>query len=430
MEYILSKLNTTYVLDTNVFLADGTVLKKLNNAELVVPLCVLTEIDNHKNDRGETGLHARKAIRILDELGEQGNLANGVAMGSSMVVVDVIKRMAETPDDQIIETGVEYTKARKNVRDVVVLSNDINLRVKARALGVVAKKYSNAEAETEDDIYSGVKHVQIEPMAIDDLYDQGFIADQGFHLSPNEFLHLRSTEDRSQTALARLHKDGSIKKLAVPAEVFGISSKNMEQACALDALLDTKVPLVTLMGKAGSGKTLLAMAAALEMVMDRHHYEKVMVLRSPIPMGRDVGYLPGSLEEKMDVWAGPIFDAVGVLLSGSTKYNAEYLMDQGVLSIGPPTYMRGRSVHGCVVVIDEAQGLTPHEIKTIVTRMGADSKLIVTGDIYQIDNPTLTAVDNGLTHLVERFRPEWLAAHVKLKKSERSDLAARAAEIL
>lgn len=428
MEYKLAELNTIYVLDTNVFLTDGMVIKKLNNAEIVIPLCVLGEIDKHKNDRGETGLNARRAIRVLDELRDLGNLGNGVRVNDVKVIVDKTGQAPEA-DDRIIEVASRYTRKYLN-RDVIIISNDINLRVKADAHGVKAQKYSTSESETEDDIFSGVRFANVDSKTIDEIHDEGAVDNNGYGLNANEFLHLRSHEDPSQTAIARFHEDGSIKKVHVPKDVFGITSKNMEQACALDALLDTNIPLVTLMGKAGSGKTLLAIAAALEMVTNRHQYERVMVLRAPIPMGKDLGYLPGTLEEKMDVWAGPIFDALGVLLSGASKSNMQYLFDNGLLSIGPPTYIRGRSLHRCVVVIDEAQGLTPHEIKTIVTRMGADSKLIVTGDIYQIDNQSLSAMDNGLTHLVEKFKPEWLAAHIKLTKSERSDLAARAAEIL
>ena len=191
------------------------------------------------------------------------------------------------------------------------------------------------------------------------------------------------------------------------------------------------MPLVTLMGKAGTGKTLIALAAGLHMVCKTGDYRKMMVIRPPIPMGKDLGYLPGDLDEKMEVWAQPILDALGVALDASnSKYGYEYLVHNDLLEIIPPTFIRGRTLAGCVVLIDEAQGLSKHEIKTIVTRLGEDSKLIVTGDINQIDNPQLSATDNGFTHLVEKFRPEPLSAHVKLTRCERSDLAARAAELL
>lgn len=424
----MSRKNTTYVLDTNVLLCDGAAFKKFDKANVVIPIGVLEELDKHKNDRGEVGLNARIAIRLLDEVKEKGSLMKGVKVKTGLTVSVHPHHTDEYVDNQIVDIAAMLVEEGHKV---VVVSNDINLRVKADARGVSSTKYSETSVGDEGDIYSGIRLVKTSSLVINQLHAEGStVVGAEAVLAPNEFVHLRAEENNDHTAIARLCKDGVVRKVRPPKEVFGISSKNMEQACALDALLDADIPLVTLMGKAGTGKTLIGLAAALEMVLVRRKYTRLIVLRPPIPMGKDIGYLPGSLEEKMDVWAGPIFDSLAFLAPSGGKQSVEALFSSGEIEIAPPTYIRGRSLHNCVVLVDEAQGLTPHEMKTIVTRMGQNSKLIVTGDINQIDSPQMSASDNGLTHLVERFRPEILSAHIKLTKSERSDLAARAAEIL
>lgn len=416
------------MLDTNVLLCDGSAFKKFDKANVVIPIGVLEEIDKHKSDRGEVGLNARIAIRGLDEIKDAGSLFKGIKIRKGLTVMTHPHHTRDYVDDQIVEIAVKLVEAGDKV---VVVSNDINLRVKVDAKGISSIKYSESLIGGDDDIYAGVRLAKISSSIINALHSEGSaVTGVENTLAPNEFVHLRSEENNDHTAIGRLHKDGVVRKVRPPKEVFGITSKNMEQACAFDVLLDSDIPLVTLMGKAGTGKTLIGLAAALDMVITKRKYARLIVLRPPIPMGKDIGYLPGSLEEKMDVWAGPIFDALAVLAPSGGKQGVEALFNSGEIEIAPPTYIRGRSLHNCVVLVDEAQGLTPHEIKTIVTRMGQNSKLIVTGDINQIDNPQMSASDNGLTHLVERFRPEILSAHVKLTKSERSDLAARAAEIL
>lgn len=426
----MNKSMPTYVMDTNVLLTDGFILNKLDKLNVIVPLIVIQELDKHKTDAGETGLHARRAIRSLNELMLKGNLVEGVQAKDALFVKVIPSDDTDlTPDDQIIAIAKKLSTKTKKAK---IMSNDVALRVKANIIGVASEEYKSGQmVQTDEDLFSGLKYLSVPGTMIDKLYQEGSldIPEYAGLLQPHEFVNLRSEINDTHTALGRMCTDGKIRKLAKIKDTFGIHSKNVEQACALELLLDKNVPLVTLMGKAGTGKTLLALAACLELVVSKKEYQKIIILRSPIPMGRDIGFLPGTLEEKMDVWAGPIYDSLKVLM-GDTKHTLEYFMDQEIIEIGPPTFIRGRSLKDCIVLVDEAQSLSRHEMKTIATRMAENSKLIVTGDVYQIDNPQLSAVDNGFSHLVEKFKPEVLSGHMKLTKCERSDLAARAAELL
>lgn len=416
----------SYVVDTNVFLSDGSFLKKGINANTIyIPLGVLKELDKHKSTPGEVGLNARKTLRILDEARDLGSLLDGVQMPEGFELKVVKGQDDLQVDDQVIQIA----KAIQST----VLSNDINLRVRADGEGVKADKYrSNLVVETDDDIYSGLHTAYISSSDIDGIIAGIPEASSGLQkLNHNEFVLLKSLDNDKHTLLCRMGSDGVVRKITTYRNVFGLSSRNIEQACALDVLLDDRVPLVTMMGKAGSGKTLLALGAALHMTLEQRSYERILVIRPPIPMGKDIGFLPGTLEEKMSAWSHPILDSLDFLAhAGGKKFDVDSLMHSGQLSIEPPTFIRGRTLANCVVLIDEAQGLSQHEVKSLVTRLGSNSKLIITGDVAQIDSPGLSAVDNGFSHLVDKFKTEPLSAHIKLTKCERSDLAARAAEIL
>lgn len=417
----------TFVVDTNVLLSDGNLFKKMGGKEIVVPLIVVEELDKHKTFPGDVGANARAAIRYLEDSIRYGDLLAGVETDDGVKVkVEMVSRIdGEKPDDTIIRT------AKSMKRGVTILSNDAHLRIKAHIEGLVAVKHTKDLFAKEDGSYSGVFTVNVSSQTINLMYQQGFVELPDLEELPiNSFVLLKSEENEKQTGVVRVVGNGRAEKISTNKDVFGIRAKNLEQSCAVELLLDTDVPLVTLVGGAGSGKTLLALAAGLELVMVKKQYRKLVIIRPPIPMGRDIGFLPGSLEEKMEAWAGPIMDNLEVLLNTNIKYNFGHLLETGMIEIAPPTFIRGRSLNNACILIDEAQSLTLHEIKTLVTRVGDNSKIILTGDIHQIDNPKVSAEDNGLTELFEAFKPYSLAGHVTLNKCERSGLASLAAAIL
>lgn len=417
----------TFVVDTNVLISDGHLFKQMGGKEIIVPLIVVEELDKHKTAPGDVGANSRTAIRYLEDSIQYGNLLDGVetADGVRIQIKIVDKIEGEKPDDTIIRT------AKSLNRDVTILSNDAHLRIKAHTEGMVAVKHTKDLFAHEDGSYAGVFSITVAPQIINAMYTQGFVELPELEDMPiNAFVLLKSMENEKQTGVVRVVGNCRAEKISTNKDVFGIRAKNLEQSCAVDILLDTDVPLVTLVGGAGSGKTLLALAAGLELVMAKKQYKKLVIIRPPIPMGRDIGFLPGSLEEKMAAWAGPIMDNLEVLLNNNVKSNFDHLVESGVIEIMPPTFIRGRSLSNAVILIDEAQSLTLHEVKTLVTRVGDNAKVILTGDIHQIDNPKVSAEDNGLTELVEAFKPYSLAGHVTLNKCERSSLASLAAAIL
>lgn len=419
-------LNKKLVVDTNVLLSDGSALKKLGQVEINIPFIVLQELDKHKTSPGEVGLNARTVIKSLDQLRTEGDLRKGVLNKEGALIRILPEQDKElTPDDQIIAAASE-------IKDVLILSNDINLRVKASLKGISAEGYSGNGVDLDEvDSFTGVSELIVEPEVIDQLHANGTIyipECEQYH--PNEYIKFSDAYNKKHTAVGRVVDDVTIQKLKNIKSVFGLQPKNLEQSCALDLLLDIDIPLVSLMGLAGSGKTLISLAAALELVMNRQDYQKIVIMRPPIPMGKDIGYLPGGLEEKMRVWMGPIIDNFEMLMGDNNKFSLDYLLHSGLVEIAPPTFIRGRSIAHSVLLVDEVQSLTTHEIKTIVSRLHESSKLIMTGDVRQIDNPKLSAADNGFSKLVEVFKPYDLAGHITLTKCERGTLAQLAAELL
>ncbi len=434
----------SYVLDTNVLLHDPQALFKFADNNLIIPITVIEEIDRFKKDLNETGRNARYVSRVLDGLRRQGHLMTGVKLesgGSLRVVLHTGKAMDRLPPELIDDRGDNRILAvALDLKDAgehpVFVTKDTNLRIKADALGLVAEDYSSDKVEV-DDLYSGFSELMVEKAQIDQYYEKGFLDLEGDFL-PNQFLTLIDSSNPSHTALGRY--DRIMRRvhalIPMPKEgVWGIHSRNREQQFALDLLMNDDIQLVSLVGKAGTGKTLLAIAVGLYKSADEGSYNRLLVSRPVFPLGKDLGFLPGDIEEKLAPWMQPIFDNVELLLGtveeqGKRKRGYKELVDLGLLEIEALTYIRGRSIPKQYLIVDEAQNLTPHEIKTIVTRAGEGTKVVLTGDPYQIDNPYIDASSNGLTYLVEKFKGEEIAGHITLNKGERSPLAELAANLL
>lgn len=438
------RLEKKVVVDTNVILFDATAINKFKNSDIYIPFSVIEEIDRFKRDLGENGRNARHFSRLVDVLRGKGSLAEGVAIESSKSYVFVISDFhfkglppemnLSIPDHRILATA--YSLMKQDPKFVVELvTKDINLRIKADVFGVDATDY-DPENTHLDEMYSGMKEIDIEPAQIDAFYkDRGLELDaEEFKMFANQYLVLKDKSNANHSALGRY--DGKLKKivpLISPTEsLWGIHPRNMEQSFAFDALLNDEMLFVSLVGKAGTGKTLLALAAGLHKTLDEGRFQRLLVSRPIFPMGRDIGYLPGDVEQKLNPWMQPIFDNVEFLLGADKKAagRAQELINQGMLNIEPLTYIRGRSIPNQYLIVDESQNLTPHEIKTIVTRAGQGTKVVLTGDSFQIDNPYIDASNSGLTYSVERFKGQFISAHVTLSKGERSELAELAANIL
>ena len=334
-------------------------------------------------------------------------------------------------DNRILNTALVLKKEFASSA-VELISKDINLRIKADVYGIAAKDYDSNEVN-RDNLYEGYKEVSVDGDDLELFYGEGELPVKG-SFYPNQYVVLKNTDNESFLGIGRYdQKSKSIVKLFnAENSIWGIHANNMEQAFALDALLNDDIKLVSLVGKAGTGKTLLAIAAGLHKTLDESEFKKLLVSRPIFPMGRDIGYLPGTVEEKLNPWMQPIFDNVEFLMGSDKKAagRAQELMNQGMLSIEPLTYIRGRSIPQQFLIVDEAQNLTPHEIKTIITRAGKGTKIVLTGDVYQIDNPYLDSANSGLTYAMDKFRDHAIAAHVILTKGERSELAELASNIL
>jgi PhoH-like ATPase len=433
----------TFVLDTNVLVHNPQAVFLFKENNVIIPLVVVEELDNLKKYQDERGRAARQCSRILDELRERGSLTKGVKLdhGGTLRV--------ETALNGPLPEGLELGKAdnsilrvalglKKRGDDVRFVSKDINARIKADALGVDAEDFENAKVNI-DELYRGWVELEVAKDVIDQFYKDkritGAPALLGQTLYPNEFVLFRSADNPNQSALGRVSEDMSVLPLTHgERDAWGVRALNVEQKFALDLLLSDEVELVTLVGTAGTGKTLLAMAAGLQRTVEDKRYKKVLISRPVIPLGKDIGYLPGTKDEKLRHWMQPIFDNLEYLFHNDDEEDdssqIDYLMETNKLEMEAVTYIRGRSLPRQFVVVDEAQNLTPHEIKTIVSRAGEGTKVVITGDPYQIDNPYLDSESNGLTYLVEKFKGQARFGHVTMTRSERSPLAALAAQLL
>jgi len=440
-------MRKNFILDTNVLLHDPRALFHFEDNQVVIPIYVIEEIDQFKRDLSELGRNARQVARYLDQFRTEGRIAEGVKLenGGMLKVVfserDLPKALAngQGTDNRILAVALDV-KEREPAVPAIFVTKDTNLRIRADALGLVAEDYDAEKVEISD-IYTGMQELPVTAAAVDDFYNTGELPlDQikGVSFAPNEFVLLRDRDNAQHSAMGKYRADKHrvVALLRMPKEgVWGIRPRNKEQSFAIDLLLNDEIKLVTLVGKAGTGKTLLAIAAGLHKTMEESIYQQLLVSRPIFPLGRDLGYLPGSVEEKLNPWMQPIFDNVEFLMNLSRaerKAGRSYheLIDLGILAIEALTYIRGRSIPNQFIIVDEAQNLTPHEVKTILTRVGDNTKIVLTGDPYQIDNPYVDSTNNGLIHVVNRFKPEKLAGHVTLSRGERSALAELAANLL
>ena len=435
-----------FVLDTNVLLHDPQAMFRFEDNDLVIPITVIEEIDRFKKDMNEKGRNARQVSRILDGFRAKNKLIEGVPLekgGLLKVQLYTEEAMRGLPpelqvdrgDNRILAVAVELQK--HSVCPVIFVTKDTNLRIKADAVGLEASDYESDKVSI-DELYSGAVEVQMDKDEVDRFYGQGYLPLQGDYY-PNQCVTLIESANPSHSAIGRYNyaMQRVTPLIRSPKEgLWGIHPRNREQQFALNLLLDDNIQLVTLVGKAGTGKTLLAIAAGLHLVADQGNFSRLLVSRPVFPMGRDLGFLPGDIEEKLAPWMQPIFDNVELLLGaveergGKHKRGYKELVDMGILEIEPLTYIRGRSIPKQYMIVDEAQNLTPHEVKTIITRAGEGTKIVLTGDPYQIDNPYVDASSNGLTYTVEKFKGQEIAGHVTLTKGERSSLAELAANLL
>lgn len=431
------------VVDTNVILFDALAICKFQNADVYVPISVIEEIDRFKRDLGENGRNARQFSRFIDMLREKGSLAGGVQLENSETLIHVSLDIAPVgmpseldqakADNRILSTALSLQKQFPK-SSVELITKDINLRIKADVLGINAKDYEPDNVST-DDLYEGYLEIEVSPQEIDQFYrEKRLVLENKTKLYANQYLIMKSSANPNQSAVGRYSQaDKAIVPLKLNSDsVWGINARNVEQSFAMDCLLNEEILFVSLIGKAGTGKTLLAIAAGLHKTLDEAQFQRLLVSRPIFPMGRDIGYLPGDIEQKLNPWMQPIFDNVEFLMGADKKAagRAQELINQGMLNIEPLTYIRGRSIPKQYLIVDEAQNLTPHEIKTIITRAGRGTKVVLTGDVYQIDNPYVDAANSGLTYAVERFKGHPISAHVTLTKGERSELAELAANIL
>ncbi len=436
---VLDQMPKIFILDTNVLLHDPQAIFKFEDNELIIPIYVLEEIDRFKRDSTERGRNAREVGRLIDALREDsgGSLGQGAPVGSGgRLSVYVPERRAElrsalnptSGDNAILQVATELRDKNPD-RPTIFVTMDTNLRVRADALGVKTANYQH-QAIQPDNLKPGV--IELVQPGLDAFFNTGEIQVDDGRLYPNLCVMLRSAEDEKRTGLGRVTSDGKIRRVAVPTEgIMGLRPRNREQTFALDLLLDDSVRLVTLVGAAGTGKTLLALAAGLKRCVQHGAYTRLLVSRPIIPLGRDLGFLPGDIDEKLGPWMKPIFDNLEfLLLSGGKRRGLpelDEMMTSGLIEVEPLTYIRGRSLPQQYVIVDEAQNLTPHEVKTIVTRCGEGTKIVLTGDPYQIDNPYVDAATNGLTFAANRMHSEPLVGHILLQKGERSALANLAA---
>ncbi len=428
------------VIDTNVILFDAQAIFKFRDADVYIPISVIEEIDNFKRDLGENGRNARHFSRQIDVLRAKGPLAKGVKTDNSesriFVTIDMMvdgmpkELNADKADNRILGTALYLQKAGKTVE---LITKDINLRIKADVFGVNAKDYE-PERVPVDEMYLGYEEVDAEADMINEFYNNKIVQGNQFNLKNNEYVVMKDKSNENHSAIGKYsEKEGGIIPLLRSGEsIWGIHPRNVEQTFAMDCLLNDEIMFVSLVGKAGTGKTLMALAAGLYKTLDEGRFQRLLVSRPIFPMGRDIGYLPGDVEQKLNPWMQPIFDNVEFLMGADKKAagRAQELINQGMLNIEPLTYIRGRSIPNQYLIVDEAQNLTPHEIKTIVTRAGQGTKVVLTGDAYQIDNPYVDSATSGLTYAVERFKGQKISAHVTLQKGERSELAELAANIL
>ena len=434
-----------YVLDTSVCLSDSESIYNFGNNDIVLPLKVLEEIDKHKKRQDGVGTNARRIIRTLDSLREKKSLQSGVRIDRGKGILRVVDHAVgqlsphldpSIADHMIISSALAEKEANPR-RKVVMVSRDINMRVICDSVGLLTEDYNEVKViKSQSELYTGFTSVLVDDQFIDQFYDgMKVFLDDVEGICPNEYVMLVSNSNEKKTALCRFlnDKEPLLKINPIKEAIWGVKARNKEQAFSFDLLMDPEVSIVTLVGKAGSGKTLCAVAAGLKQIMEGKKskdplYKKLVVSRPVQPMGKDIGFLPGTMEDKMAPWLAPIQDNLKFLMGDQATL--EMYMDKGMIEMEALTYIRGRSIANAFIIIDEAQNLSVHEIKTILTRVGEGTKIVLTGDIEQIDNVYIDETSNGLVHAVEKFKDYEIAGHVSLLKGERSKVATIAANVL
>ncbi len=438
-------MRKTYVLDTSTLIYDPGAYKHFANSDVVIPIAVLNELDKVKKLSTEAGKNARVAIRLLDELSNRGDISMGILLDDDIMLKvdagwidlsDSLYRGLGDPsygDTQILACAQAIWHLHPT-HDVVMVSNDINLRVKAKARGIESESHET-EKYSLSDLYAGVRVITHEDAGLA-LQQDGKIDPRCFginDLQPHECVLFEADNGDGISMGRKVARD--CVKLVRKSYPWNIAPRNKEQIFAIDLIMDKNIDLVTMIGKAGTGKSLMVLATALELVVGRKEYDKFIIYRPIQPVGNDIGYLPGTMEEKLAPWFQAVMDNFEMLFTpkgggGNWRRELEDRQKRGQIEMEAITYIRGRSIPNAIILVDECQNLSKEDVKTILTRAGEGTKIILTGDIEQIDNSLLDATSNGLTHVIEKFKDSDLAGHITFTQGERSKLASKAAEIL
>ncbi|GAB4262036.1 PhoH family protein [Thermincola ferriacetica] len=444
-----------FIIDTNVLLHDPLAITKFQDNDVVIPLVAIEEMDNQKRRQDEVGRNARRVARLIDELRGKGKIYEGVPTEKGGTIKVELNHQhfdklcagleRSKSDNRILAVALAYKEEFPD-KQVILVTKDTYLRIKADVCGVNSEDYKTDKVNL-DELYTGIKEVQVKPELIDQFYSKNILPWEE-ELFPNQFVYLTDEYGSSKSALTRYNpaKKALVPLLFANTDAWGIKARNKEQRFAMELLMDDHVSLVTLVGQAGTGKTLLAVAAGLQKVIEEGVYRKLLITRPVIPLGNDIGFLPGDKDEKMRPWMSPIYDNLEYIFGQGRDMKKEkefdkpkgnnidsliqYFKDKGQLELEALTYIRGRTIPRQYLIVDEAQNLTPHEVKTILTRAGEGTKVVLTGDPQQIDHPYLDSSSNGLTYVVDKFKGIGLAGHVTFVKGERSELAQTAAEII
>jgi PhoH-like ATPase len=437
-----------FILDTNVLLHNPDSIYAFQENTVVIPITVVEELDSFKRKSDKMGMHARQVLRELDSSIQQGALKTGAKLKSGgllKIALGPAKEKIPNVDPTLADNKILAVtwELQKKGFPVIFISKDVNARIKGEALGISSQDYENQKVEYES-IYKGWRELFLSPKEITRFSKNHRISPNGHELFANECTWIKSNENPKTSLIGRYDiEEKHVYQIKGEQECMGIRPLNLEQRFAFDLLINENIQLVSLIGHAGTGKTLLALACGLEQVIGTTpRYEKLLVARPIVPLGKDIGYLPGTKDQKLNYWMQPIFDNLNYILTTEEQQpktikrtfksqdKADYLIDSGIVEIEAITYIRGRSIPNQFIIIDEAQNLTPHEIKTIISRAGEGTKIVLTGDPEQIDNPYLDSNSNGLSFTAERMKEQSISGHVFLSKSERSELASVAAEIL
>jgi len=454
-------LKKIFIIDTNVLLHDPYAMFKFHDNDVVIPLVAIEEMDNQKRRQDEVGRNARRVAKFIDELRQKGKVYEGVPLenGGTLKVELNHQRVEKLSggmdqfkaDNRILAVALAYQEEFTDCK-VVLVTKDTYLRIKADVAGIEAEDFKTDKVNIEE-LYTGAVELKVKPELINRFYSNNFMEwenTEDNELYANQFVSLVDEFGGNQSALGRYNADkkGIVPLLYANSDAWGIRARNKEQRFAYELLFDDNIRLVTLVGQAGTGKTLLAVAAGLEKTIEEETYKKLLVTRPVIPLGNDIGFLPGDKDEKMRPWMSPIYDNLEYIFgmskegkkdkekemdkpkNSNVEHMIQYFKDKGQLELEALTYIRGRTIPKQYIIVDEAQNLTPHEVKTILTRAGEGTKVVLTGDPHQIDHPYLDSSSNGLTYCVEKFKGVKIAGHVTFVKGERSELAQIAAEII